>query len=499
MVRGDLRGSGSIFPRHYRKHMRAAFDDYDRARHGCAEAWGRIGKEYESLRNNAAARGAYLEGVKVGDMGCQYRIAMAKLMGQLDLTPQHWEALSLLRMAANSATLDIPQPAYIYAMVLVQEFESLMIVPELLQASVAQGGNGRSIEAESAHYLEKAAYLHFAPAQLKLGWAYENARLDLPFDPLLSVQWYSLASQGGQIEADMALSKWFLCGADKQFDVNEALAYQFAEKAAQANLSTALFAMGYYHETGVGCTKNLDTAKEWYTKASDAGNQDAKDRLTALFGSQAHADGFSRQQHQQNLNQTIQRSRTLAAQRTIARRQKRGASGAKAGQPGRAGAGQTQVQPQAQAQAQPLPPSFPPTLEADEVVPASTPPRTSMPSTPSGSPAPVQGQWQQEPLRRKQTLSMAQAAAGRGRYGRGRGGRAGGRSSTGASSGAPSGAPAPAGAGAGAGTGYGAGTAAGAPEELAPAPPRPAGVKYNTFADMGFQPKKQSKDDCIVM
>ena len=35
-----------------------------------------------------------------------------------------------------------------------------------------------------------------------------------PFDPLMSVQWYSLASQAGEAEADMALSKWFLCGAE---------------------------------------------------------------------------------------------------------------------------------------------------------------------------------------------------------------------------------------------------------------------------------------------
>lgn len=40
----------------------------------------------------------------------------------------------------------------------------------------------------------------------------------------------SLASQQGEAEADMALSKWFLCGAEGAFEKDENLAYVFAEK-----------------------------------------------------------------------------------------------------------------------------------------------------------------------------------------------------------------------------------------------------------------------------
>jgi hypothetical protein len=45
------------------------------------------------------------------------------------------------------------------------------------------------------------------------------------------VQWYSLASQAGEAEADMALSKWFLCGAEGAFEKDEGLARTFAGKA----------------------------------------------------------------------------------------------------------------------------------------------------------------------------------------------------------------------------------------------------------------------------
>lgn len=125
-----------------------------------------------------------------------------------------------------------------------------------------------TLEAESRRRIERAAYLNFAPAQYKCGWSYEYAQLDCPFDPLLSVQYYSLASQGGEIEADMALSKWFLCGAEGCFEKNEGLAFTFAEKAARKGLASAEFALAYYHEVGVGTEKNIEVARKWYRKVS---------------------------------------------------------------------------------------------------------------------------------------------------------------------------------------------------------------------------------------
>ncbi|KAJ7803545.1 hypothetical protein B0H14DRAFT_3883937, partial [Mycena olivaceomarginata] len=70
----------------------------------------------------------------------------------------------------------------------------------------------------------------------------------LPFKPLLSVQWYSLASQAGEAEADMALSKRFLCDAEGAFDKDESFVRTFAAKAAAKGLPSGEFAMGYYNE-----------------------------------------------------------------------------------------------------------------------------------------------------------------------------------------------------------------------------------------------------------
>ena len=158
------------------------------------------------------------------------------------------------------------------------------------------------MQQEARLHLERAPFLHFAPAQYKLGHAYEFALAPFPFDALLSVQYYSLASQQGEVEADMALSKWFLCGAKGAFDKDENLAFTFAEKAARKGLPSAEFAMGYYKEVGVGGSKDIEAAQMWYQLVSRLGDRDRDETYGLLimiptptlyigFGSRQHGCG----------------------------------------------------------------------------------------------------------------------------------------------------------------------------------------------------------------
>ncbi|KAJ7735578.1 hypothetical protein B0H14DRAFT_2994729 [Mycena olivaceomarginata] len=59
----------------------------------------------------------------------------------------------------------------------------------------------------------------------------------------------------------MALSKWFLCGAEGAFDKDESLARTFAAKAAAKGLPSGEFAMGYYNEVGIGGGLDLGEAR----------------------------------------------------------------------------------------------------------------------------------------------------------------------------------------------------------------------------------------------
>jgi len=199
---------------------------------------------------------------------------MAHLLGQLSLQANPTVALPLLHRAATLATLQVPQPAYVYALLLLSEFTQITVPPTLF-APLIPPSSSPTLEARK--HLERAAFLHFPAAQYKLGHAYEFAEPPFPFDPLLSVQYYSLASEQGEAEADMALSKWFLCGSSGAaggggpggagagaFEKDEALALTFADKAAKEGLPSAEFAMGYYAEVGVGRPKDIKAALGWY-------------------------------------------------------------------------------------------------------------------------------------------------------------------------------------------------------------------------------------------
>ncbi len=180
---------------------------------------------------------------------------MAYVVGQLDLPSVASIGIPMLRKAADLANIDSPWPAYLYGLILANEAlvsivsTSPHIIPPLPDSLAPSPGTPLFNQYLTARqYIGKAAFLCHPPAQYKLGSMYEHATLSCPYDPRLSVEWYTLASQGGAVEANMALSKWYLCGAEGYFPKDEQMAREFAGKAALAGLSSGLCAMGYYCE-----------------------------------------------------------------------------------------------------------------------------------------------------------------------------------------------------------------------------------------------------------
>ncbi|KAI0739282.1 hypothetical protein C8Q80DRAFT_1112956 [Daedaleopsis nitida] len=306
--------STGIYPQFIPHDPRTAFRDFERAaKSGHHAAWFKLGREYENFGDMQHAKECFERGTKHGVESCFYRLGMAHLMGQLGFPADPQAALPLLNRAATLATIEVPQPAYVYGLLLLNEFSHVSIPPHLFQPLLAPGSTPQE---EARRHLERAAYLNFAPAQYKLGHAYEFASPPFPFDALLSVQYYSLASQQGETEADMALSKWFLCGAEGAFDKDEGLAWTFAEKAARKGLPSAEFALGYYSEVGVGGPRDIDAARKWYNRAAQHGNTDATERLQAL--SQPTPQTLSREQHENLTDSKLVRKRTQAKQRSEA-------------------------------------------------------------------------------------------------------------------------------------------------------------------------------------
>lgn len=157
----------------------------------------------------------------------------------------------------------------------------MLCAGELPQITIPEHILARDLDAARFH-IEKAAYLGFGKALVKMGAAYELSQLNCSFDPVLSLHYNNLAARQGEPEAEMAISKWFLSGYEGVFSKNEMMAFTYAQRAASSGLPTAEFAMGYFYEIGIHIPVSLKEANIWYGKAADHGNQDAAGRLEGI-------------------------------------------------------------------------------------------------------------------------------------------------------------------------------------------------------------------------
>lgn len=269
----------------HRVDKKEAFYCYSRASEkGYLRADYRIGMQFESSNDALKAIKYYQKGADAGDSAACYRLGMMTLLGQHG-QPQNYErGLNLIYMSAQTADENAPQGAYVFGMLQAQQMPQVQVPDQYLPRDMV----GAKMN------IEKAAYLGFAKAQVKMGSAYELAELGCSFDPALSLHYNVLAARQGEPEAELAISKWMLCGHEGLFDKNEEVAFTYAQRAALAGFPTAQFAMGYYYEVGIYVPVNFSEAKEWYRKASQSGNSDATGRIEAISRSKT----LSRKDHE---------------------------------------------------------------------------------------------------------------------------------------------------------------------------------------------------------
>ncbi|KAK3954737.1 hypothetical protein QBC32DRAFT_73810 [Pseudoneurospora amorphoporcata] len=257
----------------YRENKREAYAHYKRAaENGYGRAEYRMGMLYENSNDIPNAIKHYEAGVRMNDTASNYRLGMIHLMGQHSFHKDILQGLDMIQLAADTADEDSPQGAYVYGLLLSRELPDITVPEDILPFDLVV----------ARQYIEKAAYLGFPKAQLKMGQAYELSQLGCDFNPTYSLHYYGLAARQGQSEAALGVSRWFLFGFEGAFSKNEALAYKYALDAANAGLATGEFAMGYYHEIGIHVQKNVVEARKWYEKAAEHGNKDAMSRLDSL-------------------------------------------------------------------------------------------------------------------------------------------------------------------------------------------------------------------------
>jgi TPR repeat protein len=215
---------------------------------------------------------------------------MVYLYGDLGQSQNMKAGLQYLKRAASFATEAAPMAPYVLGLILSRDYSNQLNIPD----DIAFPDDGEALE-----WFRKSAQLGYGPANYKLGYCYEYGSLGCPIDPFLSIQHYERAVLGsdGNGEAEMALSGWYLSGADNCFAADDRLAFHYASLAAEKNLPKAQYAMGYYHEVGISVPIDLEKAMEFYKRAAENGNKDAKKRLeeqTAKFTPLGHKNSIKR-------------------------------------------------------------------------------------------------------------------------------------------------------------------------------------------------------------
>ena len=262
----------------HRIDKRDAYSGYKRAADlGNARSEYRMGMLFEQSNDMSKAKEHYYRGMSHKDSAALYRMGMMSLLGQHGETKDYAVGLERIRAAADSSDEDAPQGAYVYGMLVGRDLPDINVPEGLLPYNM-----------DTARlYVEKAAYLGFAKAQLKMGQAYELCQLSCEFNASYSLHYYGLAAKQGLPEAALGVSRWFLFGYEGVFKKNEELAFKYAQEAASARLPTGEFAMGYYYEIGIHVNKSIPDARKWYQMAADHGNKDAIGRLESLSQDQS--------------------------------------------------------------------------------------------------------------------------------------------------------------------------------------------------------------------
>lgn len=174
-------------------------------------------------RDYAKAVQWYRRAAALGDGPAMYKLGAVLLKGLLGQQRNMHEAVTWLKRGAERADRDNPHALHELAGL----HESTNTNPEVRNKIPADDKYARDL------YMQ-AANLGYKFSQFRLGQAYEYGNLGLQVDNRNSIAWYTKAAAQGEHEAELALSGWYLTGADNILEHSDTEAYLWARKAATA-------------------------------------------------------------------------------------------------------------------------------------------------------------------------------------------------------------------------------------------------------------------------
>lgn len=209
----------------------------------------------------------YKRAAALGDTPAMYKMGMILLKGLLGQPKNPREGISWLKRAAERADEENPHALHELGLLYENATSNDIIVRDVEYAK---------------QLFHQAAELGYKFSQFRLGVAYEYGQLNCPVDARQSIIWYTRAAAQGEHQSELALSGWYLTGAEGILQQSDTEAYLWARKAASAGLAKAEYAMGYFTEVGIGVPSNLDDAKRWYWRAASQNFPKARERLEEL-------------------------------------------------------------------------------------------------------------------------------------------------------------------------------------------------------------------------
>lgn len=252
------------------------------SKQGHVEATYRAALAYEfgwgTSRERAKAAQYYRQAASKNHPGAMLRLALACLDGELGQSGaparRYREGLSWLRRAVDDADAQYNAAPY-----------------HLGRLHIA--GFGPDVFADqpyAAQLFTRAAELGHAQANYELGSAYEHGDISCPRDAALSLHFYTTAAQFGHLDAMFALCAWYLVGAPPILDKDDAEAYEWARRAADAGMPKAMYTVGYFTEMGIGIRRDPLEANLWYSRAADHGDVRARQRIAAINAAASGGD-----------------------------------------------------------------------------------------------------------------------------------------------------------------------------------------------------------------
>ncbi|CAO3671579.1 unnamed protein product [Rhizopus stolonifer] len=237
------------------------------AKHHHPDAAYRAAKCYQdglgTKKDKAKAVQYYRKAAMLNHPGAMYRLGLAFIKEELNLTKNVRDGYKWLKRSAEAANSQYPHALHELALLHEKGFDSI-IFPDIKYA---------------IHLYIEAAMLGYPPSAYRLGECYEFGKLDCVKNPALSVYYYTMAAEKNHSLSCFALTSGYLIGIPDVLPPSDEKAYMYAMAAAKQGLAKAQYAIGYFTEMGMGIAQDESLALDWYRQAAERGDKRAIERL----------------------------------------------------------------------------------------------------------------------------------------------------------------------------------------------------------------------------